>query len=83
MARRGRCTRATLAFFYSNERNTAAKITIMDEELTGAVNLCAIEYSVCRVIDYLLSMHPDWKLPQRNPTKTTMPTCNPNRDKCA
>ena len=61
----------------------AAKITITDEELAGAVDLCAIEYSVCRVIDYLLSMRPDWKLPQRIPTKTTMPTWNPNRGKCA
>ena len=61
----------------------AAKITFTDEELTGAVDLCAIEYSVCRVIDYLLSMRPDWKLPQRNPTKTTTQTWNPNRGKCA
>ena len=39
----------------------AAKITFTDEELTGAVDLCAIEYSACGVIGYLLSMHPDWK----------------------
>ena len=60
-----------------------AKITFTDDELTGAVDLCAIEYSACGVIDYLLSMHPDWKLPQRNGIKTTTQTCNPNRDKCA
>ena len=60
----------------------AAKITITDEELTGAVDLCAMEYSARRVINYLLSMHPDWKLPQRNGIKTTTQTCNPNRDKC-
>ena len=83
MARRGRCTTTTLAFFYSNERNRAPKITLADEELAGTVDLCAIEYSTCRVIDYLLSMHPDWKLPQRNPIKTTMQTCNPNHEKCA
>ena len=61
----------------------AGNITFTDGAVAGAVDLCAIEYSACRVIDYLLSMHPDWQLAQQNPIKTAIRTCNSIHEKCA
>ena len=61
----------------------AAKIKLTDAERADVVDLYAIGYSTCRVIDYLISTHPDWQLAPRHQIKTAIRTCNPNHDKCA
>ena len=61
----------------------AAKIKLTDAERADVVDLYAIGFSTRRVIDYLLSTHPDWQLAPRHQINTAIRTCNPNHEKCA
>ena len=60
-----------------------AKIKLTDEERTDVVDLYAIGYSTPRVIDHLLSTHPDWQHAERHQIRTAIRTCNPNHEKCS
>ena len=61
----------------------AAKIKLTDEERTDVVDFYAIGYSTTRVIDYLLSTHPDWNVAPRYQIKDAIRTCNPYHVKCS
>lgn len=61
----------------------STKIELTDEERAEVVDLYAIGYSTRRVIDYLLSTHPDWQLAPQHQIKTALRTCNPNHEKCS
>lgn len=61
----------------------ALKIKLTDGERTEVVDLYAHGYSTRRVIDHLISTHPDWQLAPRHQIKTAIRTCNPNHEKCA
>ena len=60
-----------------------AKIKLTDEERAEVVDLYAIGYSTPRVIDHLLSTHPEWQSAPRHQIKTAIRTCNPNHVKCS
>ena len=60
-----------------------AKIKLTDEERAEVVDLYAIGYSTPRVIDHLLSTHPDWQHAERHQIRTAIRTCNPNHEKCS
>ena len=60
-----------------------AKIKLTDEERAEVVDLYAIGYSTPRVIDHLLSTHPDWQGAERHQIRTAIRTCNPNHEKCS
>ena len=60
-----------------------AKIKLTDEERAEVVDLYAIGYSTPRVIDHLLSTHPDWQSAPRHQIRTAIRTCNPNHEKCS
>lgn len=60
-----------------------SKIKLSDAERADVVDLYANGYSTCRVIDHLISTHPDWQLAPWHQIKTAIRMRNPNHEKCA